>query len=397
MSAKNTLDLINQSGNTALGSNRKRGRGRPARASKDPLYEELTNPEIEEIEHEAFSISDSDFSHEDTVSWYIRHACHPILDQQKINELIIRAQAGDINARNRVVSHNLRLAFSVAKRYASGRSTSDFMDLIQEGNLGLVDAIKRFDPKLGFRFTTYATWWIRQKICYQVNGLSTVTIRQSQLEAISYIRRVKNSIEQTLGRVATGYEVFQATDGRYTLKKVRYLLSCINNNTIVSLDSPSNLDQRKSLYDDLVDDFSLAPDTILSAIDDFNEFESRIMELVKAVKSLRVSEKAKLAFFKYYGLDGHKECATYHLTGLELGVTRERVRQMVEKVWTRIVKQFRYGKNIPTWQEMELKYSKVVTFENITGRSCTVTSAVHGNKRYAGIRVRRKKAKTRPA
>jgi len=249
----------------------------------------------------------------DPLKLYVRQiGSGPLLTREEERELARRKDAGDEAARQRLIESNLRLVMSVARNYA--RADVPLLDLIQEGNLGLMRAVEKFDYKLGFKLSTYATWWIRQAITRAlVDQGRTIRLPLHVAEEVRKLLRSRRQLAQNLNREPTLPEL--AADADQSEARVRELLELIEKP--ISLDTP--VGDGESLFGDLLEDARASAPSELTAD------KARAKELVEALATLepRLRRIVTLRF----GLDGS---APYTLDeiGADVGVTRERVRQL---------------------------------------------------------------------
>lgn len=237
------------------------------------------------------------------------------LDPEKEVELANRIQQGDLQARNELVTANLRFVISVAKQYQ--HMGAPLEDLINEGNIGLIRAAERFDPTKGFKFATFAVWWIRQAVLnYFVDNGQPVRFPQNVANLIYRIRTESMLFEQEHLRTPSVEELARILD--LPEKRIEDYLSY--NNYAVSLDAPLNSDTETTVGETL-------SDSAFEATDNYLISESLQNDLNVALASIPVREQQVLRMF--YGLDG--EPLSLDSIALELHLSRERVRQLKEK------------------------------------------------------------------
>ena len=304
----------------------------------DSLYEKFTiagidvlqsggmlgeDPSVEVIaQKNAFKRSDSSY---DSIQMYLREiGQYPLLNAHEEKVLAKRILEGDDEARNLLARANLRLVVSIAKKYVGRSPDLTLLDLIQEGNLGLFKAVDKFDFTKGFKFSTYATWWIRQAITRALADQSrTIRIPVHMVETMAKYKQVSRRLAQDLGRDPMPEEI--ATEMQVEVEKV-YQIEKISQDTI-SLELPVGDDDDRSRLSDFISDdkitspdqevaHSILTDQITEILDTLSEKERKILEMRHGL------------------LDG-----TYHTleeVGREFGVTRERIRQIEAKALEKI-------------------------------------------------------------
>jgi RNA polymerase primary sigma factor len=271
----------------------------------------LENPDIATI--------GSDVKISDPVKMYLKEIGRvPLLDKDEEIKIAERVAKNDEEAKSILISSNLRLVVSIAKHYI-GRGML-FLDLIQEGNLGLIKASEKFDPDKGFKFSTYATWWIRQAITRAIaDQARTIRIPVHMVETINKMTRMQRTLVQELGREPTAEEIAAKMGNNITPERVREIQRIALEP--VSLETPIGEEDDSHLGDFLEDKEAVSPSEYAT-----NELLKD--ELYSVMKDLTDREERVLRL--RYGLDDGRP-RTLEEVGKEFGVTRERIRQIEAK------------------------------------------------------------------
>ena len=250
---------------------------------------------------------------EDPLRLYVRQIGNgALLTREEERELARRKDAGDEEAKRRLIESNLRLVMAITRNYT--KADVPLLDLIQEGNLGLIRAVEKFDYKLGYKLSTYATWWIRQAITRALADQGrTIRLPVHVADQVRRLLRSRRQLAQKLNREPTLSEL--ARDTQQSEERVRELLELVENP--VSLETP--VGDGESMYGDLIEDVhAVAPH-------DQTADKARTTELAGALELLNPRMRRVLAL--RFGLDGETP-RTLEEVGSELGITRERVRQL---------------------------------------------------------------------
>ena len=252
-----------------------------------------------------------------------------LLTKEEEHALGQRIKNGDEDALNEMVCANLRLVVSIAKKY-QGRGL-DLLDLIQEGNLGLIKAAERFDYDMGYKFSTYGTWWIKQSIQRAITNKSrTVRLPSHIADELSKLNRAKNRLTKTLGREASKQELMEETGVSSEMFDIleKYTSAPVSLDTVISDEDDTPLGA--SVADPNVGDFS---DNAFH-----NELRERINELLKSIPE-REAEIIKMR----HGINAEGKEYTLEEIGYKLGITRERVRQLEARAMKRLQDPARSG------------------------------------------------------
>jgi len=288
-----------------------------------PLVKKVVRDEVSK--EELMEAVNFDVDLPDAVQMYLKEIGKtPLLTPREEKELAKRIEKGDEAARQRLIQANLRLVVSIAKRYANRSPHLSILDLIQEGNIGLSRAVEKFDYRKGFKFSTYATWWIRQAVTRALADYSrTIRIPVHMVETITKYTQTKRRLMQELGREPLPEEI--SAEMNIDVQKVHYIQKI--SQEVISLESPVGDDDEDSTLSDFIkDETTMSPDQLANLALLRDQIKEALVEL---------TERERKILSMRFGLEDNIS-HTLEEVGKVFGVTRERIRQIEAKALEKI-------------------------------------------------------------
>jgi RNA polymerase nonessential primary-like sigma factor len=279
----------------------------------EPREQEQDLPSDPEALQEDAVSAENEFLNDATHHYLSEIGANPLLSAEEEAVLTRRVRAGDFEARQTMIERNLRLVVNIAKHYLN--RGMPLLDLIEEGNIGLIHALKKFEPERGFRFSTYATWWIRQNIERAImNQARTIRLPVHVSKELNQIVRAQRQIEASTQGNSSPSEIASHLDK--SVDNVRAILAL--SERTVSLDAPLDIDPALSVGESLADDNIEPPDT---------HIQNAEVETLLRCWVGTLTDKHRTVIYHRYGI-GDSEILTLEELANRLGITRERVRQI---------------------------------------------------------------------
>jgi RNA polymerase nonessential primary-like sigma factor len=270
-------------------------------------------PEVEVFTGSSVPVAEGDFFSDATQRYLSEIGANPLLSAEEEGVLTRQVRAGNFEARQTMIERNLRLVVNIAKHYLN--RGIPLLDLVEEGNLGLIHALEKFEPERGFRFSTYATWWIRQNIERAImNQARTIRLPVHVTKELNQVLRAQRHVEASTQGNSSHADIASHLDK--SVDSVRAILAFGEH--AVSLDAPLDIDPTLSVGESLADDSVVAPDSLIHNA----EVEVLLRHWTEAL-----TDKQRLVIRHRYGID-ECEVLTLEELAVQLGITRERVRQI---------------------------------------------------------------------
>jgi len=287
---------------------------------EDVIEEDVVEPELNEEQEAEDEPQEAEAEKtggellSDVTQIYLNDIGHnALLTAEQERELARRVVLGDFEARQKMIEHNLRLVVNIAKHYINRGMA--LLDLIEEGNIGLMHALEKFDPERGFRFSTYATWWIRQSIERAImNQSRTIRLPVHVIKELNVYLRAQRHLEAQMGREPTAEDIAHLLGKQ--VEDVRRILNL--NERMASLDAPLDIDPMLSIGESIPDEQQEGPEAVFHNA----EIERYVREWLG-----QLNDKQRMVIERRYGLNGYDVCTLEDLAE-SLSLTRERVRQI---------------------------------------------------------------------